>query len=243
MKPWKSSDRAGDGRYFVIGDVHGCAVELEELLNLIAPGADDQICFLGDLVNRGPDSRRVLAMVAALESARWVMGNHELRWLHWRETRESPVTREDEKNSLAGLEAGGWDLLERAERFIEFPDLQSVLVHGGFVPGQDWRVEPLETVVNLAHYNPKTGGFGRKNSTPGGSFWLEHWTGPPYVLCGHTPAEQVAGGNWGCGLDTGCVYGGRLTAMELRSGELFQVRARENYIGKPLPKQRSPAEG
>src|SRR6185436_5882892 len=66
------------GRTLIVGDVHGCAAELGSLLESLAPGADDQVLFVGDLVARGPDSRGVLALYRAVRG-RSVLGNHEAR--------------------------------------------------------------------------------------------------------------------------------------------------------------------
>jgi hypothetical protein len=70
----------------IIGDVHGCADELSELLGRVGPGAGDQVVFVGDLVARGPDSPGVLRLVREL-GARAVRGNHEERLLAARAAR------------------------------------------------------------------------------------------------------------------------------------------------------------
>jgi hypothetical protein len=74
------------GRTLIVGDVHGCAGELGSLLEALAPGADDQVLFVGDLVARGPDSRGVLALYRAVRG-RSVLGNHEARLIEARRAR------------------------------------------------------------------------------------------------------------------------------------------------------------
>ncbi|HMJ16523.1 MAG TPA: metallophosphoesterase, partial [Polyangiaceae bacterium] len=73
-------------RTIVVGDVHGCAAELDMLLEKLGVTGDDQLHFVGDLVARGPNTRAVLRRVRAL-GARAVMGNHELRLLEARAAR------------------------------------------------------------------------------------------------------------------------------------------------------------
>ena len=66
---------------YVIGDVQGCFTELDELLNQIAPGDEDHLWFVGDLVNRGPQNREVMDLVTTLPNADCVLGNHDFHFL------------------------------------------------------------------------------------------------------------------------------------------------------------------
>jgi predicted phosphodiesterase len=82
------------GRNIVIGDVHGCLAELVDLLAKLAPAKDDQLIFLGDLVNRGPDSHGVVSLVRSLPNALSLLGNHELRLLQYRKEREPKILKD-----------------------------------------------------------------------------------------------------------------------------------------------------
>ena len=227
-----------DGRKIAIGDVHGCGRELDRLLRELAVTDQDRLFFLGDLINRGPESRRVVQRVRELPGARWLIGNHEWRLLAYRRTGLADYIREQDRDTLAQLQADDWAFIEQGEPFIELPELNMVLVHGGFVPNRPWRTAEVETMVDLQVFDPASGAYGRLGRVPQGRFWLHDWQGPPFVVCGHTPATDVFATEWGCCLDTGCVYGGHLTAMDLEKRTWCQVKAYANYAGRPVPRQR-----
>lgn len=219
---------------YVIGDVHGCLYELEALLDRLSPGKHDRLYFLGDMVNVGPDSAGVVRRISRLPNTRWLMGNHELNLIRLRNEHHRPPTPA-EQNTLGQLEASDWAILERGELHIELPEFKTVLVHGGFLPNRPWREQGADIVTDIQSYDPRTGIFGRRNATPPGNYWLNHWQGPPFVLCGHTPGPEISVRPWGCCIDTACVYGGKLTAYHLNTQSVIQVRARANYTGKTMP--------
>jgi predicted phosphodiesterase len=74
-----------NGRLIAIGDIHGCHQEFAELLDRVAFSKDDQLILLGDLVNRGPDSNRVIDLARQYKAIS-LLGNHELRLLNYRKT-------------------------------------------------------------------------------------------------------------------------------------------------------------
>ena len=79
--------RSHMGRTIIVGDVHGCSSELRRLLTVLQPQADDRFVFVGDLLNRGPDSSGVLRLVREL-GGRTTLGNHEQRLLAARVSQE-----------------------------------------------------------------------------------------------------------------------------------------------------------
>ena len=88
------------GRTIVVGDVHGCSAELEDLLERIGFSSADRLVFVGDLVARGPDSRGVLALMRQLDATS-VRGNHEGKLLAWRR-RAIPLGRVGKPEEIAG---------------------------------------------------------------------------------------------------------------------------------------------
>src|SRR5215472_183211 len=100
-------------RSIFIGDVHGCASELAELLALLGPGGDDAVYFVGDLVARGPDSPTVLRLFREVH-ARGVLGNHEARILDVRRARlageRTPRLGASHEALLATLSESDWAL-------------------------------------------------------------------------------------------------------------------------------------
>lgn len=235
-------------RTLVIGDVHGCLAELEALLEeaVYAPG-QDRLVFLGDLLDRGPDPVGVLHRVREL-GATCVMGNHEEKHLrhaaHEARRRDDPTYRNpmrrfetrqaaeharlthDDLLWLAGLPrwvslGGGW-----------------VAVHAGFVPRVRLTEQPPDWTLRLRYVDAAGSPVPRARGDagePGVRRWAEAWTGPESVVYGHFPQQldvpkrdEPAPGVVCLGIDTGCVYGGRLTALVLPGGGIVQVPSRQS---------------
>jgi len=201
----------------LIGDIHACGREFSELLDLIGPVSSDRIILMGDLVNKGPDPGGVVRTVHALGSL-CLRGNHENDHLGGRAGRaikeESEVTRAQmsPKDYEAYLEMAAVMPL-----FYENADL--IAVHGGLDPAlalERQRPEILTGDITLDPSWKDTVDLGR-----------------PLVV-GHKgysrdPAEPFIIEGKFYGIDTRCVYGGTLTALELPSGRIRQVRAARDY--------------
>jgi len=216
------------GRVIAIGDVHGCSDELGELLGVLAPGADDFVVFLGDLVNRGPDSHACLELARSVRG-RSLLGNHELRLLEFHRTGDDKRLRDDDRRTLAQLTDEDWAHLDTMALVHSLPDLDLVLVHGGFLPGQAWQEQPAEVVTRIQVIDRK-GRPQRRADCANGKFWADVWPGPPFVVYGHTPRPEVYDKPSSLGIDTGCVMGGHLTAYVLPERKIVQVKARKKYV-------------
>lgn len=243
---------------WIVGDVHGCADELEELLGDLALGADDAFVSVGDLFHRGPDPARVARLLAAVR-ARFVLGNHELRVLERlglapegvdarRPSPRPPLPARARSLAPEDLDGDGrtpCDVApeERAE-LVEFllghdgfvlrrADVDGagrtrdgrewLCVHAGLVPGLDVEENDVDVLTSI-----------RRLDEPGRPWWYEVYGGPDLVLFGHTPSrvprvQRDRGRVVAIGLDTGCVYGGRLTAYSPELDEFRSVAARLAY--------------
>jgi hypothetical protein len=233
-------------RTIVIGDVHGCLAELQELLDRAAPVSGDRLVFLGDLLDRGPDPVGVLHLVRSL-GAECVMGNHEEKHLRYaaHEARRrtdpryrNPMRPFDPKRAAEHARLSREDLLWLASlpRWIVLGG-RWVAVHGGLVPGVPLSAQPSDWAVKLRYVDgqgrpaPREAG---DSGAPGVRRWAEAWTGPDSVVYGHFPVGRGAirrddphPGVVCMGIDTGCVYGGALTALVLPGCEVVQVRSRQ----------------
>ena len=98
-----------NGRLIAIGDIHGCHAEFAELLERLAPTKDDQLILLGDLVNRGPDSTKVIDLARAANAIS-LLGNHELRLLNYRRTKDRDFLKENDQETFGQLRPGGLGL-------------------------------------------------------------------------------------------------------------------------------------
>lgn len=200
-------------RTILIGDVHGCAAELGSLLERVRFGPGDRLVLVGDLVARGPDSRGVLA-IARDAGARSVLGNHEDKLLAWRR-RGAPLGAEHAQVA-SSLSDEDWRTLEGMPLWIDLPEHGALVVHAGVIPGR--RVE--DTSPDALLRMRTLDAAGQWSAAPdAGALWGSLYDGPPHVVFGHNARESLQIWPLATGLDTACVYGGRLSALVLDAGE------------------------
>lgn len=221
-------------RTIAIGDVHGCAEEFEELLNALELDEADRVIQLGDLVNRGPDSHRVieLARVYKIES---ILGNHELRLLRFHREGRKDLLKDYDWPTIDQLTELDWEYLYNLPKFRYGADSSLVCVHGGFLPSIPWQKQDVDTITSIQVIDKK-GRPAKRSDAPDAPPWADRWGGEPFVVYGHTPRSNVLERPGSIGIDTGCVYGGHLTAFVTDNNSLVQVRARTAYAhSKRLP--------
>ncbi|MFB7291485.1 polynucleotide kinase-phosphatase [Actinacidiphila glaucinigra] len=238
------------GPFDIIGDIHGCSSELETLLGKLGyvDGAHPEgrtAVFVGDLVDRGPDSpgvlRRVMGMVAA-GSALCVPGNHENklgRWLKGKQVQHThglaetieQLEKEDEQDPA---------FREQVREFIDglvshyvLDGGRLVVCHAGLPEKYHGRTSGR--VRSHALYGDTTGEtdeFGLPVRYP----WAEDYRGRAAVVYGHTPVPSTSWINNTICLDTGAVFGGRMTALRWPEREIVDVPAERVWYepAKPL---------
>ncbi|PTX94327.1 metallophosphoesterase [Opitutus sp. ER46] len=216
-----------NGRLIAIGDIHGCHLEFADLLSRLALSRGDRLVLLGDLINRGPDSRKVIDL-AREAGALALMGNHELRLLKYRRTGDKRYVKDTDLETFKLLRPADWEFLAGMALTYHEPDLNTVFVHGGFLPDQPWEKQPAEVVTRVQVID-QDGRPAKRAERPDAPMWADLWSGPPFVIYGHTPREEVYKLKWSLGLDTGCVVGGHLTAYILPEKRFVQVKARQRY--------------
>jgi len=223
-----SPDPSPMQRIHIIGDVHGCSAELAALLDKLAPGSEDSIYLLGDMINRGPDSHGVLELIRQWPRIRCLLGNHEARLIRYHREGDPRILKDFDWETLRQLNKDDWKTLDQLELTIHLEASNTLLVHGGFLPHQPWWEQEADVVTRIQMIDEK-GRPAKRTECAEGTFWADVWNGPPFVFYGHTPRESVYHRPWSMGLDTGCVYGGHLTACTLPGRELTQVPARAKY--------------
>ncbi|WP_435128205.1 metallophosphoesterase family protein [Halobaculum sp. D14] len=191
----------------VVGDVHGCDGEVDRLLDALDVTDDDLVVFVGDLVRKGPDSKAVVDRVRAADNLLTVRGNNEEKLL--RGEKRLPELTDDDLDWIASLPVA-----------ISWPGSGgtpgTLVVHGGVdprVPLDEHGIDDLQTTRSLV---------------PGGSYgdrpyWWEEYGGPQRVFFGHTVLARPVVREFAVGLDTGCVYGGDLTAYDWRADRFRSV--------------------
>ena len=218
-------------RTILIGDVHGCLPELERLLHEVAfDAASDRVILVGDLTAKGPDSAGVVAM-ARERGFGAVLGNHDAKVLSLRQAGSLDATRAAEPGThahvAARLGAGDWRYLEELPLYLSLPDLATLVVHGGLVPGVPLTEQPRHLLLNMRSITPKGEPSKRVHD---GVPWGSRWPGPTHVVFGHDAVRGLQQHPYATGLDTGCVYGRALTALILPERRLVSVPARRAYV-------------
>ena len=221
-------------RTIAIGDVHGCADEFEELLKRLELKPNDRVIQVGDLVNRGPDSHRVIELAREYQ-VEAIIGNHELRLLSARKKNKPSLLKHDDRATVEQLTADDWKYLEAMPKFLYDAQIDTVIVHGGFLPNKPWQTQGSDLITNIQVIDKK-GKAAKRSDAPDAAPWADSWDGSPFVIYGHTPRPIVLERKGSIGIDTGCVYGGHLTAYTIEDKSLVQVRAHKAYAhSKRLP--------
>lgn len=206
-------------RTLFIGDVHGCNDELGDLLKAAGFTSEDRLVLVGDLTAKGPDSAGVIARVMEL-GALAVLGNHDAHLLDIR----SGLSKKAHHTAVAKtLSEAQWRFLDLLPLWLDFPELNAMVVHGGFIPGVDLSRQPRHVLLNMRSLDEEGHASMRVD---GGVPWASRWPGPRHVVFGHDALRGLQQHPFATGLDTGCVYGKRLTGLWLPTGELVSVPAR-----------------
>ena len=246
------NDRRGEhGPFDVIGDVHGCGDEMDALLDTLgyASGEDGvrrhpegrRAVFVGDLVDRGPRVvhvlRTVMGMVRA-GSALAVPGNHDVKLVRALRGKKVQVKHGLER-SLAELEAEAPQFRDRVAEFLDrlvshyvFADGTLVVAHAGMK--EELQGRGSRTVREFALYGETTGEtdeFG----LPVRHDWAAEYRGRAAVVYGHTPVPEPEWLNNTLCVDTGCVFGGKLTALRWPERETVSVPAAAVYSEPARP--------
>lgn len=227
-------------RSIFIGDVHGCAAELAELLDLVGPTAEDAVYLVGDLIARGPDTSGVLRLVREVHG-KSVLGNHEAHVLQVRrarlageETRRLSPTHEA---LFSELSEADWSLLDSLPLYVDAATHDVRLVHAGVLPGLSFHQQDVWTLTHIRSVTDK----GLASDLAGAESWAAIYRGTRHLVFGHDARRGLQLHSHATGLDTACVYGGSLTALVLPRGEampfpndrrelLVSVRARAAYF-------------
>ena len=212
-------------RTVFIGDVHGCLDELDALLAKLKPGAGDSWVFVGDLINKGPDSAGVVKRVREL-GARSVLGNHEAAALR-RRMLPADELKPHHRRLLESFSDGDWKFLRALPTFLRLPELNVLVVHGGLVPGIPVEKQAPELLCNLRSITVEGEPSKRIDE---GRPWASVWKGPERVVFGHDARRGLQRHPFALGLDSGCVYGGALTTHVLPDDTLVSVKARKAYV-------------
>ncbi len=212
-------------RTILVGDVHGCLEELENLLMTLGPGPGDEVILVGDLVAKGPDSQGVVQL-ARERGFRAVLGNHDAHVLRIRAGTLDKPPKASHQRVADSLTEADWRWLEALPLHLEVADHNALVVHAGVVPGVPLENQQRDYLLNLRSI---TAAGEPSKRIEDGQPWASLWTGPQHVVFGHDAVRGLQRHPFATGLDSGCVYGKALTALVLPEGRLVSVPARRAY--------------
>jgi hypothetical protein len=213
-------------RTVIVGDVHGCLDELLALVERCGDPLGTRYVMVGDLVAKGPDSRGVVAWARA-SNVEVVLGNHDAAVLRAHHA-DADLPKAHHVAIAKTLGADDWTWLEARPLWVAVDGdapASHLVVHGGLVPGVPLAAQERKYLLNLRSITADGQPTRKIDGTP----WAALWRGPPHVVFGHDAVRGLQRHRWATGLDTGCVYGGALTALVLPTGELVSIPARRAY--------------
>lgn len=234
----------------VIGDVHGCMDELIELLHLLGyqKKADIYVhphnripIFVGDITDRGPNSLAVVELVYRMvvehQMACYVPGNHCNKLYRYflgnnvqiRYGLESTVdeylalNQRDRKK----IRQQFMTLYEKAPLYLDMPEANTVIAHAGIKEEYIGRTD--KKVRSFVLYGDITGAF-HADGRPIRGDWAQDYHGKPWIVYGHTPVLEPRKINNTINIDTGCVFGNKLTAFRLPEKGTVSVKSRQPFV-------------
>lgn len=196
-------------RTIVIGDIHGCYDELVALLYRVRLTADDRVVAVGDLIVKGRKNKDVLDLFTSDARFSSVIGDHDRAILNFWQGRTA-FLKNSQQRVADELEA-------EKERYSDYLsslpfviDLGShAVVHAGVRPGIALSEQSADDLTELRT-------LGSDRTSRDGIPWYEVYDGEKVILFGHWPSSEPRRSKHAMGLDTGCVYGNRLTSFVRR---------------------------
>ena len=199
--------------------------------------------FCGDLINKGPFNVETLRFVRQLPNCHAVRGNHEEHILkHCFEIKSNPRDIENlppKYQWVTNLTDDETEYLTNLPYTISLPSLNAIVVHAGLYPWKPLEHQELQDMVFLRCIADPDGERPRASKHFGdGLSWASCWTGPEHVYFGHDARRGLQRYPLATGLDTGCVYGGSLTAVFMTGSRRFlMIKAKRTHRkpNEPVP--------
>jgi len=227
-------------RHIFIGDIHGCIEEFNELMKKVLYNPnEDRLILLGDLIDRGPDSVGVVQRARELK-LECVMGNHEHKFIKWFRSQGTRVDVYDRRDFYSKLSDQDISYIQSMPTYIELDEV--AVVHAGVKPGISFSNQSKDDLMYLRYTDSdrkfislkKISKLGKEET--GAIFWTQFWQGPKSIVYGHNVhsydeplIEEIRPGVTCYGIDTGCCFGGHLTALIWETKEIVQVKAKRAY--------------
>src|SRR5690625_1928990 len=234
----------------IIGDIHGCYEELCELMKHLGyqqyrHPLERKLIFLGDLMDRGPNSMKIIKLVYQLvikeQCAYYVPGNHCNKLYRYFLGNNVKIQHGPERTIREFMSLDVHEqmiirnkclaLYESASLYLQLPQLNAVVAHAGIKEEYTGRYD--KEVKTFVLYGDITGTAYEKHR-PIRRDWAKHYSGDQWIIYGHTPVLKPRFTNKTVNIDTGCVFGNALTAFRLPEKMVISIPSKQPLIKKIL---------
>jgi len=233
----------GKKRTIIISDIHGCLDEFQELLRKLQYDQEtDRLILRGDLVDRGPDSCGVVRKARQMD-LECVLGNHDQKIIKWFRSQGSQQEQFHQgKDYYRQFDDADINYIAQMPLFIRLPEYNAIVLHAGLRAGIPVEKQDRQDLLYLRYCDSdqkfislkKIHKIGKKEADA--HFWTEFGPFGCNIIYGHNVnsvenirIDHYEDGTAAYGIDTGCCFGGRLTALILPSFEVVQVQAQKTY--------------
>ena len=225
-------------RHIFVGDVHACVYEMQELFDkLHYDPVHDRMILLGDLIDRGPDSVGVVELARKM-NLECIRGNHENRFIKWFRSQGSRTDVYEKRPHYTQFTDQQINYIVNMPLYIELDDV--IAVHAGLKPGILLSNQRPDDLMYLRYTDAERKFISLKTigkigvEASGARFWTEFGPFGKNVIYGHQVwaeprIDRYEGGTAAYGIDTGCCFGGHLTALIWENKEIVQVKAKKEY--------------
>lgn len=209
-------------RTIIIGDIHGCISELTDLLKKISFNSNSDVIYsVGDFINRGPDSPGVFSKLKEI-NCRMILGNHEY-YVKQQVQRKNISVINEYRKTFGSVFNDFINFLFKTPLYIETNKF--IIVHAGIDPYQQLSNQNAETLTTIRTLDSKP----VQNTDYNGKPWFNSYKSEKLIVFGHWAQLGCIIRDNVIGLDTGCVYGKKLTALILPERKLVSVKAKQIY--------------
>ena len=223
--------------YVIYGDIHGCLEELEEIRKLIPKNSFE--ISVGDILDKGPYPVETLRY-AKKNKIFTIMGNHEYKHIRKYWGRNVKLD-EDQQKVYPKLKKEDFEFIESMPFFLKLNHL--TILHAGITNWIRLNNPPLNLMtllLFLRDVDENNKFLPLNHNNPNARYWADVYDGHEgFVVYGHNPFKEVKKNKFSIGIDTGCVYGNKLTALIIKDTlkpfnyEIIQVKAKKQYA-KPI---------
>lgn len=221
-------------KLIIYGDIHGCYDEFISLRNQINPQKDDIEVCVGDIITKGKDSIKTLDFIIE-NNIKSVLGNHEdkiIRYLnHQKSNKKNPIILdEDEQNIVDNFSQKHIDFLQNLPLFLKFENI--TIVHGGVqnhISLDDLLKRDKQKIVRMRYLDEDANYLALGKEDENSVFWADIYNGNQgFIVYGHQWFQKAKINKFAIGIDTGCVYGNKLSAV------IFKDFMSDNYLIESL---------